>query len=122
VCAFTHDHRTLLATAGEDATVRIWNPDTGVQQHALRGHTDQANRVCTFPHHDRILLATASGDRTVRIWDPVLATAMLVIPTRDRALAIGYVNGLLVAGTNAGLLAIRLNLGSGGSGIEPATR
>lgn len=64
------DHRILLATAGEDRTVRLWDPATGTQVRTLTGHTASVTAVRTLAIAGRTVLATAGMDRTVRIWDP----------------------------------------------------
>jgi hypothetical protein len=65
-----------LASAGDDATVRIWDPRTGQPLHTLTHHTFATfNR---WPSGVRALavapngawLASAGSDATVRIWDP----------------------------------------------------
>ena len=65
--AFAPDGR-LLATAGDDRTVRLWDPATGNQVRELTGHTLWVPAVAFAP--DGRLLATAGGDGTVRLWDP----------------------------------------------------
>ena len=65
--AFSPDGK-LLASAGEDKTVRLWNPATGQQLRTLTGHTDWVKSVAFSP--DGKLLASAGEDKTVRLWDP----------------------------------------------------
>ncbi|WLS43253.1 NB-ARC domain-containing protein [Micromonospora profundi] len=60
---------TWLATAGDDGTVRVWDPVTGGRRAVLAGHTGGVRSVAVAP--DGTWLATASFDRTVRVWDPV---------------------------------------------------
>ncbi len=59
----------LLAIAGADRTVRLWNTATG-QPHGqpLTGHTDRVNGVAFSP--DGTLLAIAGYDNTARLWNP----------------------------------------------------
>jgi hypothetical protein len=65
--AFSHDS-TLIATASDDRTARIWDPTTGQQLVDLRGHTGLVTGVAF--NHDSTLIATVSHDQSTRIWDP----------------------------------------------------
>ena len=66
--AFNHDG-TLLASAGTDRTVRLWDPATrNPVGDPLTGHDGVVTAVAF--NHDGTLLASASTDRTVRLWDP----------------------------------------------------
>jgi WD40 repeat protein len=72
------DGRTLLATTGEDGSVRIWDPSTGHQHgNSMTGHTGAILGVCTLPGSEaagyrdgHTLLVTAGEDGSARIWDP----------------------------------------------------
>ncbi|GFJ93162.1 trypsin-like peptidase domain-containing protein [Phytohabitans rumicis] len=70
VCAVTTDGRSLLASAGDDGTVRVWDPATGTELHRLEGHTSAVTAVCAVTADDRALIASAGTDQTVRTWDP----------------------------------------------------
>jgi WD40 repeat protein/serine/threonine protein kinase len=57
----------LLATAGQDKTVRLWDVVSGETLRVLTGHTHDVNSVQFAP--DGQTLATASEDQTVKLWD-----------------------------------------------------
>jgi hypothetical protein len=57
----------VLATAGADKTVRLWDAVTGQPRgRPLRGHEEAVQAVAFSP--DGTLLASASADRTVQLW------------------------------------------------------
>jgi WD40 repeat protein len=70
VCPVTVAGRGLLASAGDDGTVRIWDPQTGEQRTTLEGHHGAVNGVCPVTVAGTELLASAGSDGTMRIWDP----------------------------------------------------
>ncbi len=57
---------TLLLTASDDATARVWNPVTGAQLTALIGHGGSVTAALWSPD-GRVI--TGSVDRTIRFWD-----------------------------------------------------
>lgn len=69
VCEIYVDGMTLVATAGSDNTVRIWNPRTGEQLEILIGHKGHVNTLCMVTSTDDAQLASGSDDGTVRLWN-----------------------------------------------------
>ncbi|RCV48677.1 WD40 repeat domain-containing serine/threonine protein kinase [Marinitenerispora sediminis] len=64
--AFSPDG-TVLATAGDDAAVRLWDTATGEEITALGGHGSPVNAVAFSPGGTR--LATGGDDGVPRLWD-----------------------------------------------------
>ena len=112
LCAYTAaDGTTYLATGDHHGAIRIWDPATETQLSTLlTGKDDWITGICsgTAPDGSPFLAATCYG-RFVQIWDPAKERRLLVIPTRDIPWSVAYADGLLVVGTETGLLAIRID-------------
>ena len=61
----SHPAFPVLITGSYDRTIRVWNLETGVELHCLRGHT-RAVRGLQF---DEVKLITGSMDSTLKVWD-----------------------------------------------------
>jgi len=75
----------MLASAGLDNTVRLWDVATRRQTAALKGHLRRIHFV-TFSHSGKIV-ATAGMDGTVKLWHtprqaPPLAGSNMAAPGR----------------------------------------
>ena len=79
VCPVTVDGQALLASGGDDGTVRIWDPATGEQRAVLEGHQGGVSAVCPVTVAGQALLASGGDDGTVRIWDPATGQQRAVL-------------------------------------------
>lgn len=85
---------TLLASAANDGTVRVWDTAAGTCRHVLHGHGSWAAGVACHP--DGALLASAGADGDVRLWDARDGSALgvLVAPGPYARMRIAGVRGL----------------------------
>ena len=87
----------LVATAGNDSTVRLWNSETGQETRALRGHTSRSILTVAFSPDGR-WVASGSRDRTARMWNVTGGEARIAASHRDRVMALDFsTTGLLLA-------------------------
>ena len=68
---------TLIVTASEDGTAKVWNAKTGKEARTLKGHTDKVLSAMFSTDGTRIV--TGSYDRTAKIWDAQTGTEVLTI-------------------------------------------
>lgn len=66
-CARLSPDGKLLATAGYDNSIKLWDVDSGKELHSLDGHNGAVFEAAF--RSDGKVLASASGDRTVKLWD-----------------------------------------------------
>lgn len=57
---------SMIATAGDDRIIKIWDPDTGKLLDELDGHEDTITSLSWNP--DNSLLASGSLDNSIKIW------------------------------------------------------
>lgn len=61
-----HPSYTQIASSSEDASVKIWDYETGECEQTLREHTGMVNYLNFHPNGDN--LATCSKDMTIKLW------------------------------------------------------
>jgi WD40 repeat protein len=109
MCPVTVDGRVLLASGSDDRTLRLCDPASGRQERRLEGHTGGVYTVCPVTVDGRVLLASGGNDRTVRLWDITTGSIVLQIPVHHPANSGVQLDGTIVVGLSAGVLAVELN-------------
>lgn len=59
----------LLATAGDDKTIKIWNLQSNTVANELLGHEDSIDQLAFHPQNSNLLASVSQNDKTLRIWD-----------------------------------------------------
>ncbi|MGW0865640.1 trypsin-like peptidase domain-containing protein [Streptomyces sp. NPDC002611] len=71
LCSFSLEGQELLASAGGDRTLRIWDPILGEAVHVMEGHSDEIRSIVPVRLGTVESLATTGRDGTIRFWDPL---------------------------------------------------
>lgn len=58
----------VIASCSEDATIKIWDYETGNFERTLKGHTDVVQDIA-FDSQTGKLLCSCSADMSIRLWD-----------------------------------------------------
>ena len=66
-CASVSPDGKIIATAGDDRTIRLWRLADGTLQGKLSGHTGEVETLAFAPGGKT--LASGGRDATIRIWD-----------------------------------------------------
>ncbi|KAJ3363857.1 Lissencephaly-1 B [Allomyces javanicus] len=62
-----HPAYPVLASASEDATIKLWDYESGEFEQTLKGHTKSVTNIAFEPKGT--LLASCSSDLTIKLWD-----------------------------------------------------
>ena len=72
-----------LVTGGDDATLRVWDVESGECVRVIKEH--QSSIVAACYNHDVQLLATLSEDGTIKLWQDLLGPSNATLPGREPA-------------------------------------
>ena len=90
--AFSPDG-TLLVTASDDATARVWESTTGRPVTSILRHYQQLRHAAFCPNGE--FVATASDDGTARVWDARTGESVAIFQHPDRVTRVSFApNGL----------------------------
>ncbi|CAB1348926.1 unnamed protein product, partial [Coregonus sp. 'balchen'] len=80
-----HPVFSVMVSASEDATIKVWDYETGDFERTLKGHTDSVQDI-SFDQTGK-LLASCSADMTIKLWDfqgfECIRTMHAIMPNGD---------------------------------------
>ena len=71
----------LVATGFLYEGIKVWEVETGIAVHSLKGHTSSVNSIAFSP--DSQWLASGSRDRSIRLWDVFAGQELRVLGLHD---------------------------------------
>ncbi|NMO53421.1 hypothetical protein HH310_19800 [Actinoplanes sp. TBRC 11911] len=121
------DGRTMLVTGGEDATVRLWHPDTAPEDRPAADDLDLVTVCATTRFGPDEVLATGSNRGVVQTWDIRSGHARPGLRFEDRGaiyalVAVDLGNETVVATAGTERLVRIWNARTGDSVVDPLQR
>jgi len=112
-----HPDGQVLASAGSDRTIHLWDTTTGQLRHTLEGHTDQIWALSW--NRQGTQLASGSIDRTIRLWDATTTACQHILEDHeDWVLSLDYHPHMNVLASSSARGIIRLWDTTTGAGLK----
>nr|AFH96442.1 lissencephaly-1 [Schmidtea mediterranea] len=80
-CVRFHPLYNVFVSGSEDATIKIWDYESGDYERTLRGHTNHVQDLAFDPSGK--LLASCSADMQIKLWDFVEFTCVKTLSGHD---------------------------------------
>ena len=85
---------SLVASASEDSTIKLWDYEQAQYERTLKGHTGSVTCVAFSPAGD--ILASASADMSAKIWDMATFACVKTLRGHDHSVsAVAFGNDIL---------------------------
>ena len=66
-CVAMHPTFNLVVSSSEDASIKVWDYESGEFEKTLKGHTNSVNALCFDARGET--LASCSSDLSIKLWD-----------------------------------------------------
>jgi len=86
-CVAHHPTRPMVASAGIDQTICLWNSQSRELLQTLQGHSGWIRRMGFTPNGDRLI--SCSNDWTIRVWDTHHGNCLKTIKTSESVWSFG---------------------------------
>lgn len=84
---------SVLVSAGDDQSVRVWDVKSGELIRSLNQHTGVVHNLAVRPTNDGLpMVASAAADRTIRFWQPTIGRMVRYIRLDVEPLDIAWIN------------------------------
>lgn len=89
----TLNNNKTLVSAGQDASVRVWDLSSGKLSRNLSQHSKGIHQLALRPKIEGLsMIASAAGDRTIRFWQPTIGRMVRYVRLPVEPLSIAWLN------------------------------